>query len=131
MAKKITIIALKINALYHFLFQVQLMHYKKPVKESFHFSQTVFKWTPNHTASGITDSGLWSLCHNQAGRKNCVFVTCFCHMMQETVCFSWFVINLISNRSRIIHGRIEIWNFSLSFQLDISLVPCTHSWDIN
>ena len=31
---------------------------------------------------------------------------------------------------KIIHGCLEVWNFSLRAQLDISPVRCAHSWDV-
>ena len=38
--------------------------------------------------------------------------------------------NHVYIKNKIIHGGLEKWNFSLRVQLDISLVHCTHSWDI-
>ena len=33
-------------------------------------------------------------------------------------------------KDRLIHGCLEIWNFSSRVELDISRVRCPHSWDV-
>ena len=42
---------------------------------------------------------------------------------------SYSVRNL-NNKKRITHGRVEIWSFSSSVQLDISRVSTVNKWDI-
>ena len=42
----------------------------------------------------------------------------------------FLLVRCLYNKKKIIHGRLEMWNFSPRVQLDITLIHCAHSCDI-
>ena len=87
---------------------------------------------------------------SELSRKNLISshvkITCYLHMWKYHHCYGLIINRTFQTKNflskmvwhfigvyiinRILHGRLEIWNFSSCVEKNISLVRCTHSWII-